>query len=198
MKTLQEILKEKKYNTDKHTCHKYIQDFYEEEFKKYKEKESVSVLEIGVLHGESLKLWHDYFDNRENIVGIDVFIRTDFEEVEDDLKDYDIKIHKVDSFEGDGKDRKVFKQTYRSGFDIIIDDGLHKHWSQTKTFDNFFPILKDGGVYVIEDIDCRRDDVEIIKNHISSIDIRYCTSISTTDPESPEKSYQQPYGVIRK
>ena len=101
-------------------------------------------------------------------------------------------------FEGNGEDREVFKQTYESGFDIIIDDGLHKHWSQTKTFDNFFPILKDGGVYVIEDIDCRRDDVEIIKNHISSIDIRYCTSIDTTDPESPEKSYQQPYGVIRK
>lgn len=188
MKTLQEILKEKKYNTDKHTYHRYVQEFYEEEFKKYKE-ESVSVLEIGVLNGDSLKLWHDYFDNRENIVGIDIFKRTDFEKVKNDLKDYDIKVHKVDSFEGNGEDREVFKQTYESGFDIIIDDGLHKHWSQTKTFDNFFPILKDGGVYIIEDINANGDDVEIIKNHISSIEVRYCTS---------GNHYQQPYGVIRK
>ena len=28
MKTLQEILKEKKYNTDKHTYHRYVQEFY--------------------------------------------------------------------------------------------------------------------------------------------------------------------------
>ena len=50
------ILNEKNYNTDKHTSHKYIQDFYEKEFIPFQSK-NISLLEIGVLDGESLKLW---------------------------------------------------------------------------------------------------------------------------------------------
>ena len=37
-------------------------------------------------------------------------------------------------------------------FDIIIDDGLHTHEAQRKTFENFIPLLKDDGVYFIEDV----------------------------------------------
>ena len=45
-----------------------------------------------------------------------------------------------------------FKALAKDGFDIIIDDGLHTHEAQWKTFLNFIPYLKDGGIYFIEDV----------------------------------------------
>ena len=53
-----DILNERKYQTDKHTDHHYIQEFYEIEFENLRDKE-LNVLEIGVWRGDSLKLWHD-------------------------------------------------------------------------------------------------------------------------------------------
>jgi hypothetical protein len=37
-------------------------------------------------------------------------------------------------------------------FDIIIDDGLHTDTAQLQTLTNLWPLLKEGGIYVIEDI----------------------------------------------
>jgi hypothetical protein len=36
--------------------------------------------------------------------------------------------------------------------DLIIDDGAHDQSSQIKTLRNFFPALRGGGLYVVEDI----------------------------------------------
>ena len=37
-------------------------------------------------------------------------------------------------------------------FDIIIDDGWHLDTAQESTLTNFFPYLKNDGLYIIEDI----------------------------------------------
>ena len=47
---------------------------------------------------------------------------------------------------------KKFKTIAGGGFDIIIDDGLHTHEAQWKTFENFIPFLNEGGSYFIEDV----------------------------------------------
>ncbi len=39
-----------------------------------------------------------------------------------------------------------------SSLDIIIDDGSHINEHVIETFKMLFPLLKDGGLYVIEDI----------------------------------------------
>ena len=36
-------------------------------------------------------------------------------------------------------------------FDIIIDDSFHTYEGSTNNIKNFFPILKYGGIYVLED-----------------------------------------------
>ena len=155
------ILNEKNYDTDKHTNHTYIQDFYEKEFTTYQDK-PISLLEVGVLNGESLKLWHDYFKNQNHIVGIDIFIRTDFQKTMDNL----------------------------DGFDIIIDDGLHKDYAQIKTFNNFSTMIKPGGIYIIEDLEPH--NVENIKDSIKDIEIYQSNSYNPR-----EGNYKQDYGVIR-
>ena len=149
-----DILNTKKYKTDKHTVHQYIQEYYEDVFSEYKDK-SISLLEIGVLHGESLKLWSDYFSDIQ-LVGIDIFIRVPYQSVENNVKDYDVVLEVVDSFSEDLSAQSLrsnfIKKYSNNGFDIIIDDGLHSAEAQYKTFNNFKSLMNPGGVYIIEDI----------------------------------------------
>ena len=156
MNKLIDILKEKKYDTDKWTDHYYVQDLYEPLFEQFQNKK-VNVLEIGVWNGESMKLWHDYFVNANNIVGIDIFVRSSFKEVSDWLKDYDVKLHKFNSHKDLDK-LKEFSETYQDGFDIIIDDGSHWYENQINTYKNFKNLMKPGGVYIIEDISFEREE----------------------------------------
>jgi demethylmacrocin O-methyltransferase len=37
------------------------------------------------------------------------------------------------------------------GFDIVIDDGSHINDHVIASFETLFPLLKDGGLYVVED-----------------------------------------------
>jgi SAM-dependent methyltransferase len=176
-----EILQKKKYKTDKHTYHKYIQEYYEEAFSKYQDK-STNLLEIGVLKGESLKLWRDYF-KQGKIVGIDIFIREKFDSVSNNLRNYDVELDVVDSFEDDlysVNTRQSFIDKHSSeGFDIIIDDGLHTANSQYKTFYNFKSLVNPGGVFVIEDV--RDESVP----HLSKIEnIQF---LSLNDEHHPKK-----------
>jgi spermidine synthase len=155
MKKLIDILKDKKYQTDKWTDHYYVQDLYEPLFEQFQNKK-VNVLEIGVWNGESMKLWHDYFVNAKNIVGIDIFVRSSFKEVSGWLKDYDVKLHKFNSHEDTDKFNK-FADTYKEGFDIIIDDGSHWYENQINTYKKFKNLMNPGGVYIIEDISFERE-----------------------------------------
>jgi len=156
MNKLIDILKEKKYDTDKWTDHYYVQDLYEPLFEQFQNKK-VNVLEIGIWNGESMKLWHDYFVNANNIVGIDIFVRSSFKEVSGWLKDYDVKLHKFNSHKDLDK-LKEFLETYQDGFDIIIDDGSHWYENQINTYKNFKNLMKPGGVYIIEDISFEREE----------------------------------------
>lgn len=151
---LLDILDKKKYSTDKHTVHRYIQEFYEDEFARYRDVPT-NVLEIGVLNGGSLKLWRDYF-SKGRIVGIDIYKRVSMGTVQKNVQGYDVELYEVDSFNPGVKheqDRKEFiNQFTEEGFDIIIDDGLHTEEAQYKSFYNFKELVNPGGVYIIEDV----------------------------------------------
>jgi hypothetical protein len=56
----------------------------------------------------------------------------------------------VDSTNSD--DVKQIMDSINIKFDIIIDDGWHYCEAQKKTLVNFFPFLKENGLYIIEDI----------------------------------------------
>ncbi len=92
--------------------------------------------------GASLRSWKEYFPNAE-IYGIDIQKDTQFEEDR-------IKTFLVDSTNKEKVDEFVNEEKLTC--DIIIDDGWHVPHAQLKTLRNFFPILNDGGYYIIEDI----------------------------------------------
>jgi len=100
------------------------------------------ILEIGVYHGRSLKVWKEYFPNAE-IYGID--IDPNCKKFEDDRT----KIIICD--QNDEQQLKKVSENLRD-FDIILDDGSHKYLHIIKTFSFLYSCLKQDGYYVVEDI----------------------------------------------
>ena len=111
--------------------------------------EKFNMLEIGVFKGNSTEAFIEYCPHVE-IVALDIFERVEMEQIK-------IPGHeRVDGYAGSSmepiyEDSNIF-QVFEEGFDIIIDDGLHTHEAQRKTFDNLFQYLKEGGSYFIEDV----------------------------------------------
>jgi hypothetical protein len=130
-----------KGGTDKNTCHSYIENVYEKEFKTYREKE-IDLLEIGIETGGSLKLWKEYFLNSKSIIGVDI----SDEKIDKKYKD----IAGVTMHFGDAYDEKFSENIGQ--FDIIIDDGPHTLESQLKSIELYLPKLKQNGLFVIEDV----------------------------------------------
>lgn len=133
-------LNEKEYGTDKGI--QFLSN-YENHFN-HLVNEKINLLELGILKGDSLLMWRDYFD-KGTIVGLDI------NPIE--LNDPINRIHVFQGFQEDKKTLdKIRKETANDGFDIIIDDASHigelTKVSFWHLFDNH---LKPGGVYVIED-----------------------------------------------
>jgi hypothetical protein len=105
---------------------------------------SVTLLELGVYRGGSLKLWRDYFP-RGTIIGIDR-----------KLPEHFVRGERIHIFEGNQADKAflsaVANETAPDGFDIIIDDASHIGKKVKRTFWHLFDhYLKSGGLYAIED-----------------------------------------------
>jgi len=102
----------------------------------------ISLLEIGVLGGGSLRLWRSYFGQDAAITGIDL--------------DPACARHAGDGVEvfiGDQSDPAFLESVAaaRGPFDIVIDDGGHTSRQQIISLETLTPHVKDGGLYVVED-----------------------------------------------
>jgi len=139
-----------KYGTDKGAInaadhsndrvHNYA-DFYETVFGGMR-RQVKSVLECGILRGNSLRVWREYFPNAL-ITGIDVDETLLF-------SDNRIETYQVDQTEP-ASIKRFLAQVKDRQFNVIIDDGLHTTEAAITFFDNVIGNLADDGVYVIED-----------------------------------------------
>jgi hypothetical protein len=106
------------------------------------------LLEIGVggyddpqTGGSSLRMWRDYFP-RAHIFGVDI---------------HDKSAHEGDRiriFRGSQDDpgflRSVVDEMGR--LDLVIDDGSHISSHVIRSFEILFPLLSNGGLYIVEDV----------------------------------------------
>jgi SAM-dependent methyltransferase len=117
-------------------------DIYHRHLSQFRRQE-VTVLEIGVFHGGSLQMWKKYFGRKARIIGLDVDERT-----------RSLAEPRIDIVIGDQGDRAfLHKMGAQFGpFDIVIDDGGHTMKQQIRSFEELWPAVKDGGVYVVEDL----------------------------------------------
>ena len=171
--TLIDIQNENQFNTDKNSRHSYL-PIYQQLFNRFQNSD-INLLEIGVLGGESLKLWSKYFSKAE-IYGIDIFVRVSFEDVERNLEGFNnILLAGVDSFGEFQKSidsrNNFLNEINDKMFNIIIDDGHHASTSQIITFNNFIDKLHPSGVYIIEDIRDWDGQLEHIKEQLPDLKI---------------------------
>lgn len=137
-----------KYGTDKSSLlHGYL-DHYQKHFKS--PKKVSKVVELGLQRGRewrqevnllpSLRMWQDYFP-AAHVYGFDI-------------KPYQALNDKMTICQGDqGKlsDLLSFAAVVGDQIEILIEDGSHKPTHQLATFLVFFPLMKKGGVYILED-----------------------------------------------
>jgi hypothetical protein len=98
-----------------------------------------------VIDVPSLRMWSSYFPYAK-IFGVDI---SDFSVLESDR----FKFFRADC--GDERQLdKVVAELSASGvaMDLIIDDASHASFDQQLTFLKLFPLLKEGGFYIIEDL----------------------------------------------
>ena len=103
---------------------------------------SVRMLEIGVSKGGSLALWRKALGDRAIIFGIDI----DPKCAEFDGKFAQVRI-------GSQASASFLKTVVdeMGGVDLVLDDGSHVASHQRSSFEVLFPLLSDGGLYIIED-----------------------------------------------
>lgn len=146
MKTLTELFN--KYESDKGNkcgvCHDYG-DFYEKYLNVLKNHDVVFGLEIGIFEGASLKVFEEYFTN-VFMVGLDR-----------DDKSY-LQTPNISTGILDQSNENSLKSFYdhctqnNHYFDFILDDGSHHMKDQQITLGYLFPLLKPGGIYIMEDL----------------------------------------------
>ena len=190
------ILKENKVNgfenpggTDKATIHSYT-GVYEFLLSPYRNLEEVSLLEIGVQWGGSSILWQKFLPNSNSFL---VDIKDQRHKHVIDLLDKErFRFYEMDGYLGESKD--ILMNDCPGGFDIIIDDGPHTLDSQVKCINHYFPMLKKGGVLIIEDIQSF-DHMEILKEFVPK---EYQENVKIFDLRSIKQRYDDLMFVIHK
>jgi hypothetical protein len=85
-------------------------------------------------------MWRDYFPNA-HIIGLDI---ADKSFLDDD---------RITTYQGSQTDARLLRWIFECWTDIrvVIDDGSHQNSHILTTFDVLFPLLPEGGHYIIED-----------------------------------------------
>lgn len=119
---------------------------YERIFAEYRDS-PVRMLEIGIQNGGSLEIWSKYFENAQQLIGCD--INSDCEKLV--YENPRIKVVIGDANKDETK-KRIFG--YCNDFNIVIDDGSHKSSDIVRSFVKYFPHVKNGGIFVVEDLHC--------------------------------------------
>jgi tetratricopeptide (TPR) repeat protein len=129
------------YNTDKVTHHEYHK-YYEPVLKPFYNSYG-SIVEIGLGTGVSLPMWKNLF-KYAHIYGVD----KEYENRGDDRH----TIYKADQSNVNDLNNLKKSLTDKNVF-FINDDGSHIPEHQLLSFNTLFPIVAEGGFYIIEDIE---------------------------------------------
>lgn len=144
----------KETGTDKHAVHMY-QHVYEEMLEPFRSL-PIRFMEIGLGcdmkygPGRSFKLWDEYFTNSD----------AQLHYMERDgacVSAMNIQPRNGHIFVG-SQDNITFLQHTATrldalgGLDVLVDDGGHTMSQQLTTFETFWPHMRPGGLYVVEDV----------------------------------------------
>jgi len=149
-----------KHKTDKGTVAYEAHGYTEEYYKYIPETGDYTLIEIGVWHGDSMRMWEDYNPDL-NLFGL---------EIDPNVTRYLKPDDGFNLFVGDAADPAFIQKVlvFIHKLDFVIDDGSHKFEDILASFKLLYPSLKEGGYYFIEDLhapQARKDElfVELLK-----------------------------------
>ena len=168
-------------NTDKVTHHHY-ERFYARALSFT--PATPNILEIGYGNGESIGLWKNLYPQSQLTV-----LDKDHEE-----KNPTYTCIKCDQSRHTELARAINSLDDKE-FDLIIDDGSHFPAHQIKTFEFLFPFLKEGGTYIIEDIETsywvkgelygytycaseQQNCIDFFKSHVETVNKEFSLEVS--------------------
>jgi predicted O-methyltransferase YrrM len=132
------------FSNEAEPIHKWLHylPIYDELFQPFVGKKP-RFLEIGVFRGGSLRMWRQFFGADAVLYGIDI---------DPKCAAYDGR-HGVVRI-GSQNDADFLKRVVNEmgGVDVVLDDGSHIASDQRVSFDALFPLLSEGGLYVVEDM----------------------------------------------
>lgn len=134
-----------KHTTDKGTVY-YEAHGYTEVYGKYiPEIGSYKLFEIGIWHGDSIRMWNEYNPNLD-VYAVDINPNV-FNYMKGDEK---FKIY-IGNQSDESYMLNILKEA-NNDFDFVIDDGSHNYDDILNSFKFLFPRMKEGSVYFIEDL----------------------------------------------
>ncbi len=106
-------------------------------------KRPLRMIEIGVFKGGSLQFWRKYLGPEARICGIDI------DESCHALGTPDLPVQI-----GSQADPAFLRSVVETlgGLDVVLDDGSHVQSHMRTSFETLFPLLSEGGLYIVEDV----------------------------------------------
>ncbi|HEY5821727.1 MAG TPA: hypothetical protein VIT20_07115 [Propionibacteriaceae bacterium] len=135
----------KHFKTDKWGRHRYTPHY--QRHLRHLKKQTFTLFEIGIggysragEGGASLRMWKAYFPKAQ-LLGLDIEDKSFVDE------------ERIRSFQGSQVDATLLAEIVAGAenLQVIIDDGSHVSAHIVETFAILFPLLPEGGIYVIED-----------------------------------------------
>jgi predicted O-methyltransferase YrrM len=118
-------------------------------YESLRERAPKTIFEIGMFEGGSL-VYFDKLFSPETLVGIDLR-----REPIAPLEKYKEGRPHIKTYYGRAQERPparaVAQANFPHGIDLVIDDASHLYDKTKASFESIFPLVKQGGLYVIED-----------------------------------------------
>ncbi len=113
-----------------------------------------NMFELGLWDGGSMVMWSEIFNPKKH-VGIDLQQRIDSNYFQEYIKSRGLSNRVKTYWNTDQADSVKLKEIIRDEFgeerlDLVIDDASHNYELTKVSFETLFPLLRPGGVYIIE------------------------------------------------
>lgn len=133
---------------------KGIVNKYQEFFQRQQNFQPKSIFEMGIFDGGSVAFWFELFKPNKHIA-IDLFDQQDSKYFKDYVTSRGLSENLKTFWKTDQSDketlRKIAVTEFTDPLDLVIDDASHLYWPTRTSFETLFPMMKPGGLYIIED-----------------------------------------------